>query len=773
MTGAAIFIELSLIQIITHPTKFSMNTKRPSSAGMLLLSILLLISAIAPIHKSIAQEKSVAELITDLSSGDDRTRRDAAMFLSNLAAESSDVIEAVPALVKALDDSEQQVWFHSVTALSRLGPDAAPAIPKLIDDLGRMSRRGVNVKWYRSAHALGQIGEAAVEPLLKACQNSNSSTRAGAAKAFEWIPEAVVSSVPALIHLLEDADEDVRDTAAETLGVLPEPALTSLKANMTHANAQTRAAVYQALGVMGLKASSLADPLLNQLASETDTIALQKGLEALAKMDVPITPFAEQVKTLFSREEEVIQQAVANAILSMPSEVSVPMLIERLDHPELDISIRAAELLGHLGSNAIPALKPLLDKAQGQLTNQAPNRTYQKAFTEIGLSGVPILLEHIGKTTNRGDSDWITPMLADYGMIGVNSLKQGLETDNPRQIEVILNAFALMETQAMAAASEIAGLTHHKEPSVRSVAVEALASIGLKSAKFSEIIEPLLTDESLEVRQAAVSSLRKVPEAAEGQLGKLKGLLDDPSAKLRASALLALSSVGQRAADLAHQAATLLADPDVDVKKAAIRALGSFRSAPTLAISQMDWLGYHGDPDIRLLVLESLSKLSDQATSSLPLFEASLDHENNAIRLAALEGFSMIETQPEKQLPILVRALDDTDQEIRHASLKAMTSLDDAAAGAIPALIRRLEESEDREMALGVLRRLPSETDYLDNYVSALEHDDPGVRAFGCRALGKLGKEAESALPALRQARRDRYRFVREQADEAIKRIEG
>jgi len=746
---------------------------RPLTTGQTLFSILLLIAGIAITSESIAQEKSVAELIEDLSSGDDRTRRDAAMFLSDLAAESSDAVEAVPALVKALDDSEQQVWFHSVTALSRLGPDAAPAIPKLIDDLGRMSRRGVNVKWYRSAHALGQIGEDAVNPLLEACENSRSSIRAGAAKAFEWIPEAVEKSVPILIKLLEDDEEDVRDTAADTLGVLPEPALSSLKANMNHSNPLTRGAVYQALGVMGSDASDLAEPLLDQLSSETDTTALQKGIEALAKMNAPVKPFVERVQALFPRQEGAIQQAVANAILSLPGEVTVPMLVQLMENSASDISVRAAELLGHLGPQAKEALLPLLEKAQAQLTEEKPTTIYQDAYTEIGLPGIPILLEQLQTDSSDDASDRIAPMLAGYGMIGVDSLKKGLQTDEPGQINVILNAFTLMESQAAEAANEIADLTRHNEPDIRSAAVEALASIGIKPAMFSEIIEPLLADTSLEVRQAAVASLQKVPEAAEGQLGKLKVLLDDPSAELRESALLALSSVGQRAADVADQAATLLADPNLEVKKAAILALGAFRSAPALAIRQLDWLGHHGDSAVRLLVLESLSKLSDQAKASLPLFESSLDHEDNAIRLAALEGFSMIESQPEKLLPILMRALEDDDQAIRHASLKAMTSLDDEAAPAIPALIKRLEEGQDRDLALGVLRRLPSEANYLDHYISALEHDDPGVRAFGCRALGKLGKEAESALPALRQARRDRYRFVRDQANEAIKRIEG
>ena len=58
-----------------------------------------------------------------LSSSDVNERRDAAYALAALGANARD---AVPALVKRLDDSDEQVWFQSVTALARIGPAASP-----------------------------------------------------------------------------------------------------------------------------------------------------------------------------------------------------------------------------------------------------------------------------------------------------------------------------------------------------------------------------------------------------------------------------------------------------------------------------------------------------------------------------------------------------------------------------------------------------------------------------------------------------------------------
>jgi hypothetical protein len=47
------------------------------------------------------------------------------------------------------------------------------------------------------------------------------------------------------------------------------------------------------------------------------------------------------------------------------------------------------------------------------------------------------------------------------------------------------------------------------------------------------------------------------------------------------------------------------------------------------------------------------------------------------------------------------------------------------------------------------------------------------VRLFACESLGRIGPEAERAIPKLEKVKRDRYDFVRRRAEDAIRRIRG
>jgi HEAT repeat protein len=64
-------------------------------------------------------------------------RREAAFQLGRIGKDGKD---AVPALIKALDDSDQQVSSLAISALANIGPDATEAIPALLE--GLKTRRG-------------------------------------------------------------------------------------------------------------------------------------------------------------------------------------------------------------------------------------------------------------------------------------------------------------------------------------------------------------------------------------------------------------------------------------------------------------------------------------------------------------------------------------------------------------------------------------------------------------------------------------------------------
>ena len=66
----------------------------------------------------------IDRLAQDLSSDDVNERRDAAYELKQLGPRAK---AAVPALTRALEDRDPQVWFESIQALARIGPEAAEA----------------------------------------------------------------------------------------------------------------------------------------------------------------------------------------------------------------------------------------------------------------------------------------------------------------------------------------------------------------------------------------------------------------------------------------------------------------------------------------------------------------------------------------------------------------------------------------------------------------------------------------------------------------------
>src|ERR1044072_1530303 len=118
------------------------------------------------------EDKSIPDLIKDLSSSKVDDRRDAAYELTKRGAAAK---EAVPALTKAVNDDDEQVWFHSMQALARIGPDAGEAASSLSCSWVRREPQ----RRYRAAFALGSIGPTALPPVLQALGDSSSGVRAG------------------------------------------------------------------------------------------------------------------------------------------------------------------------------------------------------------------------------------------------------------------------------------------------------------------------------------------------------------------------------------------------------------------------------------------------------------------------------------------------------------------------------------------------------------------------------------------------------------------
>jgi HEAT repeat protein len=125
-----------------------------------------------------------------------------------------DAIDAVPALVEALDDRDPDLRFAAAGALEGIGPGSDLVVPAL----ARAICNGVDETLAdRVAQALAAFGKESIPALLTALRDRDPDVRYRAAKVLgelEAIPQA--ANLP-LQQALNDPDPDVRETIAEAL----------------------------------------------------------------------------------------------------------------------------------------------------------------------------------------------------------------------------------------------------------------------------------------------------------------------------------------------------------------------------------------------------------------------------------------------------------------------------------------------------------------------------------------------------------------------------
>jgi hypothetical protein len=157
---------------------------------------------------------SIPEAITLLEHRSPTVRQAAAWGIGSVRRQSSAANQAIPALIAALKDGEQDVRFQAVLALKEMGADASnavPAITRVLADVGVGAQ--TNSYFYlraAAASALGKIGPAALDalPELKAALiESNSYLRGQAAVAVWRVSNDVDSALPVLLHEMPTTSE--------------------------------------------------------------------------------------------------------------------------------------------------------------------------------------------------------------------------------------------------------------------------------------------------------------------------------------------------------------------------------------------------------------------------------------------------------------------------------------------------------------------------------------------------------------------------------------
>ncbi|MCB1099434.1 MAG: HEAT repeat domain-containing protein [Verrucomicrobiae bacterium] len=313
----------------------------------------------------------LVELIAGLESGDFSTRMRAVDFIGNRKEGAK---EAVPALVDALGDYHMRE--SALHALKAIGPAASDAIPALYEALTAYPEQPAT-RWI-AAHALANVGRAAVPILTRGLSSSNPYERVWCNAALARMEGAASSHFVALAAFLSSSDKKTVKTTVEALTMIGEPSqviLTEILATLERPEApSTDLAVL--LAQFGHDAAP-AVPQLVRLLDHSNAMTRQRAAYALSEIggDDVIPAIPGLVRNLSAEQSYVREQAaVALGSIGKPAQAAISELIGRLSDADEQARAAAVVALGKIDvsdSKVISALVGAMGDESGRVRSAA------------------------------------------------------------------------------------------------------------------------------------------------------------------------------------------------------------------------------------------------------------------------------------------------------------------------------------------------------------------------------------------------------------------
>jgi HEAT repeat protein len=290
-------------------------------------------------------------------------------------------INAIPEMLKAIEDMAPWVRSSAAYALDKLCyVDLLPELVKALNHQAFCVRSS-------AALALGQLGRIdAIPKLIKALEDPNSDVRSSAALALGQLGH--IDAIPKLIKALEDPSSHVRRNAASALGRLGHiDAIPALLKAISDQSSDVRHSASYALGKMG---HVDAIPGLLEMLEDPEMYLPDSASDILSELGY-VSTIPELLKAL--EDEKFLVHRSAAYILGEIGHVDViPELLKALKHPKSFVRSDAAYVLGKI--NHVDAIPGLLEALEDQ--ELLVRESVAIALGRLGhMDVIPALLEVI------------------------------------------------------------------------------------------------------------------------------------------------------------------------------------------------------------------------------------------------------------------------------------------------------------------------------------------------------------------------------------------
>ncbi|MBI5366392.1 MAG: HEAT repeat domain-containing protein [Planctomycetes bacterium] len=418
------------------------------------------------------------------------------------------------------------------------------------------------------------------------------------------------------------------------------------------------------------------------------------------------SPVQVEIRRLQS-PDPATRWAAADALGAVGAE-AVPALLEALRSDRREVrqaSLWAVSRMEPIPATAFPALVQALDDPSSDVREEA-GKAVVRTRIESMEHLAPLLL-YFARGQELRDLNWRDQngyVRAEHRRLGA-LLVQAFKDRDPRIRRGATHLIVCERFWDPAAPAGLRALLADPVVQVRSMAVLGLSALKVRSPETISAIASLLDDAESCVRFHAARALEELAPVGTEATRSLLRALKDPSTLVRRAAARALGVSPPAHSPAGPVLAAVLADEAErrGVRAAAAEALAGYGEVGVPALEA----ALRGPSDgLRRAAVASLGRIGPPARAALPALREAVSARVTACSTAALEAIGLI--GPEQcDLAAIARALQASEERLCRAALVAAGGVGADALPLVPHMIAALQSKDEvNEVASAAARAL-------------------------------------------------------------------
>lgn len=694
---------------------------------------------------------AIPVIVPYLKDKDTSTRTIAATALMKIGYQGREITPILSAALRDKNTSDDLV-----ETLGYIGQNAAPLVPTLVELLKSSSQDS-----YRITETLGRIGKGAKEAvpvLIVQLKNKDDLLRSMTFETLGEIGEEARAAIPELVAVLQNKKNngEIRDRASDTLGKMGKDAVLPAIALLHNQDIDVRISAAKALGGIGRDAKAAIPDLLAILTDKKlnaqsrvakpprnferesfspSTLLLDAATDAFGSIGSDAVPYL--VNILRNPNTELRSRA-ARALIQARKD-AVPALIGLIKDKDEEIRFIAYDTLETIGKDAeqaIPALIAIFreNEDRDRTDTSRTLNLLEVATTGGGVEGIrdaKDLDRELGVRykASRALGAIGTPAIpalvlalkdvdvnVRLGAIASLEVNRDKSSESSEVISALTDALSDRDSYARIRAAFVVGRTakdknaaistlivalNHKDPFIRSIAVQYLVVIR-KDA--SPALISAFKDRSNPARELALVALGQIPSDTKGVIPILFEALKEEG-NIRFSAAFSIAQI--------HQISRAIPENSIpeNMKNdwSGVVTPENTRELVNILIAALQ------DKDIvrRFQAAYALSQMGKEARAAIPALIVALKDPGIGVRGHAAAALGAIGEDAKEAVPILINQLKAQDTSLHYSAASALGGIGKAAKDATPILIEIIRNEKEelfvRHVAIESLKKIGTE----------------------------------------------------------------